>query len=332
MTVTHRSFAEQSRKYFLRDRASIPNAPVDSPAAWHGADLAAREQEWRRPFAPAELDELEAVLDAIEAESADLATLDPKARSLPLLETAAAAWRAELGRGRGFLVLTGLPVTRWSESRSSLAFWLLGHLIGIPGAQNAANELLGHVIDYGEQKDTPNVRLYRTASPIGFHCDAADVVGLLCLETAAKGGASRIASSVAIWNVLVRERPDLARLLFEPVPVDRRGEHGPEDKPFYFMRPCCYGADGVLRTFYHGEYFRSVARLDEVGPLPSDRAEALDRYDAIGASDRFRLDMQLERGDIQLLSNHTVVHARTDYEDAPDRKRHLLRLWLSLPE
>jgi len=57
VTVTHRSFAEQSRKYFVRDRASIPSAPVDSPAAWHGADLAAREQEWRRPFAPAELGE-----------------------------------------------------------------------------------------------------------------------------------------------------------------------------------------------------------------------------------------------------------------------------------
>ena len=96
------------------------------------------------------------------------------------------------------------------------------------------------------------------------------------------------------------------------------------------MRPCCLGEDGILRTFYHGEYFRSVARLDEVGPLPPDLAQALDRYDAIGASERFRLDMQLERGDVQLLSNHTVVHARTDYEDAPDRKRHLLRLWLSL--
>ena len=32
------------------------------------------------------------------------------------------------------------------------------------------------------------------------------------------------------------------------------------------------------------------------------------------------------------LSNHTVVHARTPYEDFEDkaRRRHLLRLWLSL--
>ena len=42
--------------------------------------------------------------------------------------------------------------------------------------------------------------------------------------------------------------------------------------------------------------------------------------------------MELEPGDVQLLSNHTVIHARTDYEDYADddRKRHLLRLWITL--
>jgi hypothetical protein len=34
------------------------------------------------------------------------------------------------------------------------------------------------------------------------------------------------------------------------------------------------------------------------------------------------------------LSNHVVLHARTAYEDhpEPEKKRHLLRLWLSLPD
>jgi hypothetical protein len=40
--------------------------------------------------------------------------------------------------------------------------------------------------------------------------------------------------------------------------------------------------------------------------------------------------MNFEPGDVQLISNHTVVHARTAYEDAPESERHLLRLWLSL--
>jgi hypothetical protein len=59
----------------------------------------------------------------------------------------------------------------------------------------------------------------------------------------------------------------------------------------------------------------------------------LDLYNEIASSPDLYLDMDLQPGDIQLLSNHTVLHARTDYEDFPEseRKRHLLRLWISLP-
>ena len=41
--------------------------------------------------------------------------------------------------------------------------------------------------------------------------------------------------------------------------------------------------------------------------------------------------MQLEPGDMQFLHNHTILHARSAYEDYsdPDQRRHLLRLWLS---
>ena len=38
-----------------------------------------------------------------------------------------------------------------------------------------------------------------------------------------------------------------------------------------------------------------------------------------------------ERGDIQLLSNHSILHARDEFEDfdEPERKRRLLRVWLN---
>ena len=40
---------------------------------------------------------------------------------------------------------------------------------------------------------------------------------------------------------------------------------------------------------------------------------------------------QLAPGDIQLLHNHQILHARSAFTDwpEPERKRHLLRLWLS---
>jgi hypothetical protein len=89
---------------------------------------------------------------------------------------------------------------------------------------------------------------------------------------------------------------------------------------------------GMLRTFWHGDYFRSVERHPEAPRFTPLERELLDRYEAIASSPDLYLDMQFERGDIQLLSNHLALHARTAYEDDPDpaRRRHLLRLWLSL--
>src|SRR4029453_10154019 len=85
-----------------------------------------------------------------------------------------------------------MPGREWSEAAASICFWCLGLHMGRPGAQNPQGDLLGHVRDTGEDARDPFVRLYRTAANIAYHCDAADVVGLLCLTTARRGGASRI--------------------------------------------------------------------------------------------------------------------------------------------
>ncbi len=329
-----RSFAEQTLHYFDRPHAGRPSTRLTGPAAWHGSRLQSRSSEWRERLSEEELMEIERALDEIERTETPIEEIDPARFPLPGLAARIDGWRRQLAAGRGFVLVSGLPVEAWGEARSALAFWGLGQHLGLPGAQNAANDLLGHVRDTGEQIDSPNVRLYRTASDIGFHCDAADVVGLLCLRTAAEGGESRIASSVAIWNALFEEDPERAALLFEPFALDRRDEHPEGARGWLEIPPCRFDASGRLRTFHHGEYFRSVARLPEIGPLPPDRIELLDRYDAWAGSPELRLDMALEPGDMQLLSNHTVVHARTAYRDhpEPERRRHLLRLWLSLDE
>ena len=87
--------------------------------------------------------------------------------------------------------------------------------------------------------------------------------------------------------------------------------------------------ESKLRTFYHTDYFRSAARYDRAPKLSATRLELLDLYDEIANSPEFCLDMELKAGDIQWLSNHTILHGRSEYSDDPDLPRHLLRLWLS---
>jgi hypothetical protein len=324
------SYAQQAGHYFDRPHRAPLRAPLESPAAWLGPELAGRD-DWRFVLTPGHVEEIEAALAHAEATGRPTGALVATDFPLPTLAGAVTRWREEIRDGRGFQVVSGLPVGRWTREQAERVFWCLGLHMGRPGAQNVHGDLLGHVTDTGEDAADPFVRLYRTSADIAYHCDAADVVGLLCLQRARKGGASRIVSSVSVFNRLVAERPEAVDRLFEPFLLDVRNEDAKGAVRFIPVPPCRH-ADGRLRTFYHSDYFRSVQRFDDVPEFtPAERA-LLDRYEEIASSPELYLDMDLEPGDVQWLSNHVVLHARTAYEDDPDpaRKRHLLRLWLSL--
>jgi hypothetical protein len=322
----YKTLTAQTLHYFSRPQERVLREPLEIAAAWKGSDLAGRD-DWRETLTDDDVAELDHAVAAAKRSGKPMGKLTKEDFPLPTLAEKIDRWRAEIEGGRGFQVLRGAPVGRWSESDSEIFFWCLGQHLGIPGAQNPQRDLLGHVRDTGESPD--EVRHYRTNVNINFHCDAADVVGLLCLNKAKRGGKSRIVSSVAVYNELLRQRPDLVDRLYEPFLMDTKGEGGVRYLP---VRPCSFDS-GSLRTFYHTDYFRSATGPDGEPLLSREDREVLDLYNAIADSPKMYLDMDLEPGDVQLLSNHTVMHARTDYEDypEPERKRHLLRLWISLP-
>ncbi len=330
MATSFRSYAEQGAHYFGRAHEALPPGPIAGRAAWRGADL--DPHAWRVALDAEQLEGFERALAAARATDKPLAALSRDDFPLPpRLAADIARWRDELASGRGFLLLSGLPVERWGEMDASRFYWAFGLALGWPGAQNPQGDLLGHVIDTGDDQANPLVRLYRTRSDIAYHCDAADAVGLLCLSTARRGGLSRLASSVTVYNEVRRRRPDLAPRLFEPFALDLRSEERPGMRGWIPVTPCRYQG-GVLRTFYHSDYFRSASRHTDAPRLSSDEQALLDLYEEIANEPGVRLDMALAPGDVQLVSNHTVIHARTAYEDEPSTggRRHLLRLWLSL--
>ncbi|MCE8000820.1 MAG: TauD/TfdA family dioxygenase [Rhodobiaceae bacterium] len=325
-----RSFGEQALHYFDRPHETVTTSQIVSPAAWVGRDLPPLEKI-AYLLNEEEIAEIDAALKVAKASGKPSRELLSEDFPLPKLAPRIGEWRETVGEGVGFQVIRGVPVERWSQDDAELFFWCLGLHLGRPGGQNPQGDLLGHVTDTNASKTDPMVRLYQTSANIDYHCDAADVVGLLCLKKAKSGGQSRIVSSVTVFNELVKRRPDLVARLFEPFQLDSRGEtkgDGPGSIP---ITPCCF-ADGKLKTFYHSDYFRSAVRHDEVPPFTEEEQAVLDTYEQIASEPGIYLDMDLQPGDIQLLSNHTNLHARTDYEDYADpvQRRHLLRLWLSL--
>jgi hypothetical protein len=130
----------------------------------------------------------------------------------------------------------------------------------------------------------------------------------------------------------MKTRPDLAKLFYEPFYLDRRGEEAPGDTPYY-LTPTFNSYKGKLFIRYNRTYIESAQRFAGVPRLTPARIEALDLFDALCRDETLRYDMSLEPGDIQLVNNYVVLHSRTQYEDYPDpdKKRHLLRLWLFTP-
>jgi hypothetical protein len=326
-TPAYLPFLQQTLGYFDRPHDGPALAPVASPAAWKRSDL--QGVQWRARLDDTEIAEIRAAVANWTSRDRPLAEMTKADFPLPRLAPRIAAWRDVVSDGRGLQVVSGVPVDSWSVDEASAFFWGLGQHLGRPGAQNRRGELLGHVRDTGADRTDRYVRQYLTTQDIPFHCDAADMVGLLCLRTAKSGGLSRIASSVSVYNELLRRRPDLAPRLFEPFMLDTRDEAEANGLKALPVPPCRHAA-GVLRTFWHSEYFRTAQRHEGIR-LTEAENELLDLYDEIAASPEFHVDMALEPGDVQLLSNHTVIHARTDYEDHPEPalKRHLLRLWIS---
>ena len=128
---------------------------------------------------------------------------------------------------------------------------------------------------------------------------------------------------------MMRRRPDLAKLLYEPFYVDRRGEEGPGDTPYY-LTPIFNNYNGKLFIRYNRVYIEFAQRFPEAPRLTQAQIDALDLFDALCRDDSLRFDMELQTGDMQFVNNYVVLHSRTQYLDYPeaDRKRHLLRLWL----
>jgi hypothetical protein len=314
----------------MADHQNPPRSLIEGPSAWIGADIARRPEEWTYHLSAADLAEIEAATAACRGR--DIASIARDDFPLPGLGPLLERMRGELLNGRGFVLLRGLPVEGRPIAESATAWWGIGTYIGSARSQNAKGHVLGHVRDLGLATEDPNVRTYQTTERQHFHTDSCDVVGLLCLKTAKSGGLSSLVSSNTIYNVMAERHPDLVWRLFQPFATDRRGEV-PEGKKPWFDLPVFHDYQGYLSAIYSGTYIRSALRFPEAPHPAAEDFAALDVFDQLAEDKDLRLDITLQPGDIQFVHNHTILHDRTSFVDwpEPERKRHLLRLWLAVP-
>jgi hypothetical protein len=314
---------------------------LSGPIVWTDEDLR-RSRDWMRTLTAAETDELDAALRAVQRHGLDWQAMTRDDFAIPRLAASLAEVSRELEDGRGLVLLRGIPVERYGEDELRIVYWGLGLHLGTPRYQNGKGELIGDVRDenrlYGAVREVNPMQAgeprtsrnkARSAGPLRFHTDRVDVVTLLCVRPAARGGLSKVVSAAAVYNTILARRPDLHALLCAPYYHVREGEAG--GKQQYYTMPVFGLRDGRLTSQYSRTFVENAQGLPGVPPLTAAQDEALDLWAEVCEELCYAMDMKA--GDLQLLNNHVVYHARTTYEDdpAPGRDRFLMRLWLSMP-
>lgn len=314
------------------------HGPVTGRCVWTVADVAA-DASWIHRFSPAELDEMDGAARTLAAGGKRPEAFERDDFPLPTLAPRLAALRREIEYGRGFALLRGIDVSRYDMETLKVLYWGLGTHLGEIISQNSQGDLLGTVTDmeagryatggYYEQ----NVRGHRTNAYLPPHSDSCDVVGLLCVRPAQEGGASTISSSMAIYNEILRTRPEFIAPLTEGFHFDLIGKGTQAVEVTRNRVPVFSWCEGVLSCRFNKQQIE-LGAAKAGHPLTPLQQAAVDYVEELAVRPDFQFPMAFEPGDIQLLNNHTTLHSRTGYRDwdAPEKRRLLLRLWLNVPD
>lgn len=310
----------------------VVRLPLSGRGVWRGEELAASD-DWLLRLSPAHHAELDGALREARARRLSLADLGPDTFAWPALRPLIARIEDELENGRGFAVVRGLSLDGLSAANAGLLYFAIGRVMGRPIRQNAQGHLLGHVQDTGRDilRD-PNVRGYQTRIALPFHTDTStDLLGLLCYRPAKSGGMSALAPLLTIYNELLASRPDLVETLYGPFHYDCREEEHPDGGPYY-TRVAASVCEGRLSLRHNSGYARTAQRHPGCPRLTDEQRAVLDEIDRLAQRHDIHFQVRLEAGDMLFLDNYQVMHARTAFEDhpEPERKRHLMRLWLQL--
>lgn len=302
---------------------------IDTPAVWYGSQLLARP-DWHHSLNDIEVEELARAADNLAGFELDEITRESFA--LPTLSRRLAKIQDTLETGSGATMIRGFPVDRFSAEAAARIFWGIAQHIGTPVSQSAVGERVFHVRDEGYAASDARARGPNTRKRLSFHTDRCDVISFMCLRQAKSGGENDLVSSAALYNEVRRRRPDLLAELMQPYYYQRHNVDRGNELPY-----CRQPVFSFCRGHFSGSFLRVlIERAYQSPELPdmTDRQrEALDFLEEVAEQPSLHVRFRQQPGDILLLNNWVTFHRRSEFEDYDDveRKRHILRIWLSVP-
>lgn len=316
-----------------RERAVPEGWPekVSAPWAWTGRDFegAEGEKKYVVELSASDVTDIEHALESFKKTSSFPGDVSRTTFPLPLsLSTRLEAVAVNLHSGCGFNVIRGLDPARYSALDNVLIYLgVTSYIAPHRGVQDSGGSMLIHVKDLGRIIPDSSLRqspYARNAQP--FHNDVCDILAMYVQETAAQGGESHVASAAQIYNDIAAARPDVIHTLSRddwifdkhrtPAHWNTRAllfDFASKGPGFCFSRRPITGSP-------------TSPRSPGVPPMSEVQAEALDMVHFTGV--KHQHTMSLRRGDIQLINNLAVFHARNGFRDGVEQRRHIIRLWL----
>jgi alpha-ketoglutarate-dependent taurine dioxygenase len=307
--------------------------PITAPGAWQRRDV--RPEDYRVTLSAACRDELLRAADVLTANPLPTILLDPAEFEIPHCRAAMAEAKRQLDHGVRFTLIDRLPIDAVPLDTAKALYWLLTSLVSRPVAQKLDGTMIYDVHDTGATAlPGSGIRPDKTNIELKLHSDNAynrtppDYVALLCVRGAKRGGQSRIMSFLTAHNLMLARHRALLPRLYAPFWFDRQREFT-DGEPAIFSAPVFDLDTGSLRARFSTRQIRGgyLLKGEDVDPAG---AAALDTMQAMFDDDALCIDFDLEPGTIQILHNRATGHSRTAFEDhpEPDRRRHLVRLWL----
>ena len=236
----------------------IRTDPITGPSVWSGDDLQA-DRSWELLLQEVHVAELERALEAVKRRSLTLAQLSVENFPLPKLSSSLRWIAEELRDRRGFALVRNFPVDGFSLQDLEILYWGFCVHIGTGLTQNGDASLIHYVTD-GKLRPNQGRRGVGFPQETKLHIDLTDMVALLCVRQAPDDPPSRVASSMTVYNELLKRRPEVLARLYAGFEWDRMDEHGPDEDPTSgYKVPLFSHRNGVVSCQYNRNWIVKAA-------------------------------------------------------------------------
>lgn len=306
------------------------------PSVWFGKEMT-KTEEWIFHLPKDAIAEIDECVRNIRANGKTLEELGPQDFPFQAIADDIRDLKTELATGRGFVIVRGVPAEKYTPDELGMIFWGFGSHFGTAMPQSFLGDRLGTVMNLEDEEPEQRLRrAYHSGGQQFVHTDTCDIVGMISIATAKSGGASRLASAHTVHNLMLDYCPELLATMYEGF-ISRMPDSDAEalgiPPLFPYRVPAYRYEDGWLNCHFVRGYVLRAEMAGDHHISVKERA-AMDMFASLGNHGDVLIEMLLEPGDFQIFNNRTILHGRAHFDDYTEksRRRHLKRLWLSVPD